>query len=740
MNTPGKNILHGFLRRWQRRLAFETLLYALGAAVLVYLVSQNILLAVGVLIAVAAIASIFIKPWKPNLESASSFLDAKLESLEYSTGLLLAPSEDLSGLARLQEVKVERQLSKAVKTIHPPGNLLRSLITAVVLILLGFLVDRLDLFSSFSSPQPASDNVNAIIFEPIDSTAAASKAPVLTEQWVTIRYPGYTNIPARRTSEMNISAVEGSQLFWELKFDAEVQHTLMQSMGNDYPMTLTDGSFRKNITLQNSGFYNFKFEDLQGGTYSSDLYAIESVKDAAPKVEIKDLKQFISFTYDQEKNVRFNTEISDDFGISNAHIVATVSKGSGESVKFREEKLSFDRGLERGSKKLTLSKTIDLDQINMEPGDELYFYVETSDYKTPAPNVSRSETYFAVIKDTTSYEFSLEGTLGVDRMPDYFRSQRQLIIDTEKLIADRNQLSKKDFNFTSNELGFDQKVLRDKYGAFMGVETEIALAEGDTEAPEENSDNEDDPLAEFTHDHDGDNEHNLVDENDEHDDENEDDKNPLKEFMHDHGDPEMATLFEESLKSKLRKALGEMWDAELHLRLYKPENSLPYQYRALRLIQDIKNSARIYVHRIGFDPPPIKEESRLTGELDEVSSFRKSANTEEEDPYPAMRETIVRLGEIVSKEASITPNDTALFKQAGNELSALAIQSPGSHLVTLQQLKKVVEGTETSPEALNEVRKGLFYALPDSGSNPVKSALFLDEINKLLLKELDLHD
>ncbi len=32
-------------------------------------------------------------------------------------------------------------------------------------------------------------------------------------------------------------------------------------------------------------------------------------------------------------------------------------------------------------------------------------------------------------------------------------------------------------------------------------------------------------------------------------------------------------------------------------------------------IQEIKNSARIYVHRIGFDPPPIKEDRRLTGKL-----------------------------------------------------------------------------------------------------------------------------
>ena len=86
---------------------------------------------------------------------------------------------------------------------------------------------------------------------------------------------------------------------------------------------------------------------------------------------------------------------------------------------------------------MSLSKKLDLDNMKMKPGDELYFYVEASDLKTPVPNISRSETYFAVIRDTITYEFSVEGTLGVDRMPDYFRSQRQLIIDTEELISKR---------------------------------------------------------------------------------------------------------------------------------------------------------------------------------------------------------------------------------------------------------------------------------------------------------------
>lgn len=67
-----------------------------------------------------------------------------------------------------------------------------------------------------------------------------------------------------------------------------------------------------------------------------------------------------------------------------------------------------------------------------------------------------------------------------------------------------------------------------------------------------------------------------------------------------------------------------MWDAELHLRLYEPEKSLPFQYEALKYIQEIKNSARIYVHRIGFDPPPIKEESRLTGKIKDIKSYSKN--------------------------------------------------------------------------------------------------------------------
>src|SRR5690606_806567 len=213
---------------------------------------------------------------------------------------------------------------------------------------------------------------------------------------------------------------------------------------------------------------------------------------------------------------------------------------------------------------------------------------------------------FAVIRDTVTDGFAVEGTLGVDLMPDYFTSQRQLIIDTEKLIKDRPNLSEYQFKFKSNELGFDQKSLRLKYGQFMGDETEMQAAPGAVSNTESNhEEGEEDLLEGYSHRHDSDNEHNLVPESEHEEESGEEKEDPLHEYLHNHGDPEESTLFEKSLKDKLREALDIMWDAELYLRLYEPQNSLPYQYKALELIQEIKNSARIYVHRIGFDPPPI---------------------------------------------------------------------------------------------------------------------------------------
>ena len=325
-------------------------------------------------------------------------------------------------------------------------------------------------------------------------------------------------------------------------------------------------------------------------------------------------------------------------------------------------------------------------------------------------------------------------------MPDYFRSQRQLIIDTEKLIKDKPTISTQEFKFRSNELGFDQKALRLKYGQFMGDESEMTEAPSEIETAEagedhDHAEDQENILKEYSHDHDGDNEHNLVPSQ-----ESVEAEDPLHDYLHNHDDPEESTLFEESLKTKLRKALSIMWDAELYLRLYEPEKSLPFQYDALKLIQEIKNSARIYVHRIGFDPPPIKEESRLTGSIKDIDNFRKTENLELDQPFAAMTKAISRLEELIQKQVIFNELDKEIFAEAGNELALLAIENPGKYLGVLQGLKQIENNTGRTISNYKTVQKGLLSALPKTKQIPGARNTYTDEINSLFLKQLETYD
>jgi hypothetical protein len=735
-----KNILVKFKQRWQQLLYLEVLLYALGAAISMYLLSTNLLLTLLVFIAIFSIVAFFIKPWQPNLTTSSSYIDNHIATLEHSTSLLLKPSDKLSSLAMLQQQKVVQRLSNEISKLTPPNHVLRSSIIATVFIIIGFLGYQLNIADYFLEDKNSINKQDIISFQPTDSTDLEAAIPKLINQSLTIRYPNYTNLRALKISEMDVKAVEGSRISWELKFNEALETVSIENMESSFTMEFKNGEYVYSLNVDSSSFYNFKFVDKKDNTYFSDLYAIEVTKDQAPDIDIKGIEQFTQFEFADDKNVQFTCSITDDYGLNEAYIVATVSKGSGESVKFREEQLPFNNVVKRGSKSQTLSKNINLDAMKMEPGDELYFYVQASDLKSPDANVSRSETFFLVIKDTTTNTFGVEGTLGVDRMPDYFRSQRQLIIDTEKLIKQRGKIASKDFNFTSNELGFDQKALRIKYGEFMGEEqADGGVVNNESletfEAENENLSEDGDLLKDYSHDHDGDNEHNLVEEK-----KSTETQNPLEAFVHSHDDAEMATLFEESLRSKLLNAVSEMWDSELYLRIYEPEKSLPYQYRALDLLQDIKNSARIYVHRIGFDPPPIKEDARLSGKLEDISSYRKNEALKVEIEFPFIRTSIYKIEQIINNNDSITERDQQLFSSTGNELAQKAIESPGKFLRTLQLLKELSENKNTTTATLRSIQNGLMLAIPSSEFSPTKSNRFTDKINQLLLKELELHD
>jgi len=670
----------------------------------------------------------------PNL--LIRILNNNYPELEESVDLLVSDESELNLVQRIQRSRIEKKFEHIYPQIKIPNNVKTTSKTAAAL-----------LFASLMLMAFAPD-VNQVEPGPLKQELEKLNAKVeetkLESILVTITPPAYMAQPAYTANDLHLVVPEGSTVSWKITFNKPATTELIFS-GRDSVTLASDKVKTHTRKITEAGFYQVVWKDNDKWIIS-DYYKIEIVKDQPPKLNITNLEQFTKFEFVQPLKVEVKASLQDDFGLADASVIATVSKGSGESVKFREEKLKFDSPSRISGKQVQAAVTLDLIILGLEPGDELYFYVEANDIKVPISNYSRTETFFIAIQDTTQYSAIEDEGLGVDLMPEYFRSQRQIIIDTEKLLKEKKKITTQQFKFTSNELGYDQKVLRLRYGQFMGEEFEDQIG-GAAASPAELDKDEtaEETVLRLSHQHDTENEHNLVEQKkaavDTHDHEHgEDEKDPLAAFAHQHDDGEQATFFVESVRAKLKAALTVMWDAELYLRLYEPEKSLPYQYTALKLLKEISNDSRIYVHRTGFDPPPLKEEKRLSGDLVEVRSYTGISKRSDKQDYPAIRQAQQVLEKLIVENINLTDKDKILLTQAGNELAAAALEQPGKYLDGLSILKKLVEGNVAETEwgsSITILRKIFMQVAPRAQESPSEKTQAVHVLDQQFLKNLN---
>ena len=188
-------------------------------------------------------------------------------------------------------------------------------------------------------------------------------------------------------------------------------------------------------------------------------------------------------------------------------------------------------------------------------------------------------------------------------------------------------------------------------------------------------------------------------------------------------------------------ALSVMWDAELHLRLYDPAKSLPYQYKALNLLKEISNDSRIYVHRMGFDPPPLKEEKRLTADLSEVKSSTNRYSIAEEQNLKSVRECLALLENLlIQKEPEITPSIKKSLTNAGSELAQVAIENPGTSLRGLSLIRDLVDSKykpEQLKNTLTALQKEFWNVLPPQPASAKKQPGTTHELDRKFLQQLE---
>ncbi|WP_026968253.1 hypothetical protein [Algoriphagus terrigena] len=578
------------------------------------------------------------------------------------------------------------------------------------------------------SNQPASENIPAQL---------VADAPILLSQTqVQITSPGYTGIPAQTQESLDIKALKTSRITWDLGFQTanELDVYLVNSSGEKLEFSRADSNYQLKEVLNGSGIYSIQAFRAEKLVYESDFYTLESIEDQSPQIVPEEKETYKFFFPGNDPKLSLKAQISDDFRVNEVYIVATLVRGKGENVKFRETKLPVEK-TPFTSKKSTF--VLNVNSLDFQPGDELYYYWAAVDNKAPEANLTRTDTYFIKYFDDSEESNAVLEGMAIQVLPEYFRSQRQIIIDTEKLLAEKSKTPEKQFNSTSNEIGYDQKLLRLRYGQYLGEEFETAAVGVVVDAPEDG-----DLLRGYMHLHDQEGEHeeglsiapptNADGHGHEAEEAEEGSMESLmSEYIHAHDSEEMNTYFEQSTRGALKSALEQMWQAELYMRLFEPEKSLPYQYKALELLKTVQQKSRVYVKRTNYDPPPIKEdEKRLSGELKDLDKeIKKEQLALDQQIAPLASATLGFLA-----KAELNAQDRQTVREFGNlwtEKMQNSKLADWNLVLFLQQL----EAGKLDEAGKKQLREKL-YPLAKNYKNPDASYLGNEALKAAFRKNL----
>ena len=650
--------------------------------------------------------------YKNNREKAISLIHSHVGETEYSLHLLEKPELNIAEQLQLERI-TNRNFDFPIAKLY--NNL--TVYLGVFLAALAFHF----IYPAISFDRKAADSIQTA--QEKSQKANVLLAPEFESASIHVAPPAYTKLPERESNDLNVSTITGSLLTWRVKFthSENLVLRLTNNRGEEIAFRKQNGVFTHSDKITGSGLYAMKGYWKDSLVYQSDFYRLEALPDLAPKIEPASKELYTYHFLKDAKTIKISAKISDDFLVRQAFIVATLARGSGENVKFREVKFPLTP---TDFKEANLQKEINLSELNFTPGDELYYYWAAVDNKSPQANFSKSDTYFLVYKDTANVEEAELATMAVNIMPEYFRSQRQIIIDTEKLIAKRKKLPQKEFASISNEIGFDQKVLRLRYGQYLGEEFETSIGGGG--APDAAIPSGENMLDAFTHKSDGEgeaaerrasepahkNDHDGHDHGKGQGEAGE--KDPLaalmEQYVHAHDDAETNTFYEQSTRSLLKMALEQMWQSELHLRLYEPEKALPFEHKALEFLKSAQHKARTYVKKSGYDPPPIKErEKRLSGELKEISN---DLNAEKFYRDKSIAQLAAEVSGFLNYE-KLNNEQQSRLRLAGGTLSDRLINSGPfngglGNWEFIGSLQKLVSGKTLSLKEKQHLKKDLF--------------------------------
>ncbi|MEH3159323.1 MAG: DUF4175 domain-containing protein [Sphingomonas taxi] len=540
-------------------------------------------------------------------------LDAAHRDLEDSSDLLFRDAAALTPLQRIQQARVRQRIEAApvapLIAARDPGWLAGVALLAVACLAAAWLwPHRREIALA-----PAAEGLRTI-----------PGVPRLVAQALEVTPPAYTGLPPRTLASLDARVPAGSTLRWTLRFAPDPRGAQLATIGRP-PIALArdGGDWQATAQADRALLYRVVPADAARAGVPP-LHRIDVVVDRPPQVRVTAPRDGLTLLAAGQRGAEVAFLATDDYGVrATARLRIVVAQGAGENVRFAERTLTLaGSGPPRARR---FAARLDFAGLGFtEPGD-VVAQLTVADTRMPVAQAVRGPSVILRRPAAVAQGSGLEAmTRRV--MPAYFRSQRQIIIDAEALLAERPRPAADGFLARSDAIGADQRLLRLRYGQFMGEET----GGGATSAMPTNDD-EDAPAAPApdAHDHAG--------------------EAPAKEaptfgaaqdvtaeYGHVHDEAEAATLLDPGTRATLRQALDAMWLSETALRQGQPRAALPHAYRALRFIKQVQQATRIFLARTGSDLPPVNLSRRMTGTRGAMGARDlPSAAAEPVDPEPA---------------------------------------------------------------------------------------------------------
>ncbi|MCL1551880.1 DUF4175 domain-containing protein [Xanthomonas nasturtii] len=578
--------------------------------------------------------------------------------LEDSSDLLFAPLTQLGPLQALQRQRLEQRLRSSPRDLRPAWPWRRAWPWSAV----GVLACATLLLW----PSPATQRTPPA--ERVAAARAGSGAPTLRQAQLRSSPPAYTGLPATRLPGLDARVPAGTRLDWQLQVSPAPRSVALRlTDGRTVALARQGGSdtWQGHWIAERASLYRVL---IDGSPADRQLHRLDVLPDRPPQVRVLAPEQSLVLWTPANGSWALRFEASDDYAVAaSAELRLTLAQGSGENITFTTQRRTLTGS--GPARQRSFATTLQPQALGMAAGDDLIAQLIVHDTRQPAPQEGRSAS---VILRWPPPEQTMAAGLEASvkqTLPAYFRSQRQIIIDAQALLKEQPRLDAATFLKRSDAIGVDQRLLRLRYGQFLGEESEgapqgppTADAPPTSDAPANDLPTADMPTADApstpaapadTHAHAG---HDHDDHDHDHDHGSGSGsgrperssfgqaQNVLAEFGHTHDHAEAATLLDPQTRALLRAALDQMWQSEGELRQGHPERALPYANKALGFIKQVQQAERIYLARVGTQLPPIDPSRRLSGKRDGLGDRAAGLDTRP-DPDPSALQLWEALGE-----------------------------------------------------------------------------------------------